>query len=220
MSLVIAFCGRDRSFMAGDRREIVFRGDDLRTRTLEDELYSGRIRSRDALHERARELGIDLWIHDDRCKAWEEDGILIGQVSERDGLSTRSRRLCVSCGNYVITEVQEGIKREVTRGCASRFIVLGNKTTQEIAHRCIRSHWSDTGGTPADALRIIILAMEEAASLTPSVSGTYTLVQTTAKTVLPPQGKTQRFLVFPIFFLSFAIPGGQCDTGGRGVRLP
>jgi hypothetical protein len=172
--------------MAGDRREIVFRGDDQGTGTLEDELYSGRIQSKDALQERARELGIDLWIHDDRCKAWEEGGVLVGQVSERDGLSTRSRRLRVSCGTFVITEVQEGREREVTRGCASRFIVLGNRTTQEIAHRCIRSHWKESGGTPADALRIIILAMEEAASLTPSVSETYTLVQTTAKASLSP----------------------------------
>jgi hypothetical protein len=186
MSLVIAFCGRERSFMAGDRREIYFRGDDLCTRTLEDDLYSGRIRSKDALLERARELGIDLWINDDRCKVWEEEGVLIGEVSERDGLSTRSRRLYVSCGNFVITEVQEGRQREVSRGCASRFIVLGNRTTQEVAQRCIRSHWKETGGTPADALRVIITAMEEAASLSPSVSGTYTLVQTTAKTRLPP----------------------------------
>ncbi|MCQ8894057.1 MAG: DUF2121 domain-containing protein [Methanolinea sp.] len=188
MSLVIAFCGKDRSFMAGDRREICFRGDDLCTRTLEDELYSGRIKSKEALHERARELGIELWIHDDRCKAWEEEGILIGQVSERDGLSARSRKLHVSCGHFVITEVLDGRKKEVARGCASRFIVLGNRTTQDIAHRCIRSHWKETGGTPADALRIIILAMEEAASLTPSVSATYTLVQTMAKTWLPPIG--------------------------------
>lgn len=181
MSLVIAFCGKERSFMAGDRREICFSGDDRLTRALEYELYSGNIHNEDELHERALKLGIDLWIRDDRCKAWEEDGILIGQVRERDGFSIRSRRLCVSCGDYLIMDILDGRKREIARGYASRFIILGNRLTQDIAHRCIYSHWKETGGSPADALRVIIATMEGAASLTPSVSGTYTLVQTTAK---------------------------------------
>lgn len=191
MSLVMAFCGKDRSFMAGDRREILFYGDDQATRILEGELYSGDIRNENALYEIAGELGIGLSIRDDRCKAWEENGILIGQVSERDGLSTRSRRLYVSCGSYVIRETHDGGENEVGREYASRFIVLGNKKTQDIAHRCIRSHWKETGGTPADALRVILLAMEEAASITPTVSATYTLVQTTAKNRLAafPEGE-------------------------------
>lgn len=185
MSLVIAFCGKDRSFMAGDRREIWFSGDDRSVHLLEDEIYSGQIRGEDELHARARERGIGICIRDDRCKVWEEGGVLVGRVSERDGSAIRYRTLFVTCGHYVMVESRGGEEREIARGGASRFIVLGNRTTQEIARRCIHSCFGKRAGTPADALRTILTAMGEAASLTPSVSRSFSLVQTAESVPLP-----------------------------------
>jgi len=185
MSLVIAFCGKERSFMAGDRREIFLSGDESSIGTLEDELYSGKIRDEAGLYRRGRELGVGLFVRDDKCKVQERDGVLVGEVSESDGGTKRTRRLSVSCGHYVITEAHGRGEKEVARGTASRFVVLGNRVTQEVANRCIASYWKAAGGGPADALRVILMAMEEAASLTPSVSQDYTLVQTTQCIVFP-----------------------------------
>ncbi|MDI9632626.1 MAG: DUF2121 domain-containing protein [Methanolinea sp.] len=185
MSLVIAFCGRDRSFMAGDRREIWFRGDERSVQLLEDEIYSGRIQNEEELRARARERGVGISIRDDRCKVWEEGGVLVGRVSERDGTMLRYRTLFVSCGHYAMLESRGGGEREIARGGASRFIVLGNRTTQDIARRCIQSRFGERAGTPADALRAIFAAMEEAAARTPSVSKSFSLVQTDESVPLP-----------------------------------
>jgi len=179
MSLVIAFCGKERAFMAGDRREIFFSGDDSATGRLEEELYSGEIRDEEGLFRRAGELGVGLFVHDGKCKVTERNGVLVGEVSESEGEQKRTRRLLVTAGTYAIREIREGKEVEVARGQASRFIVLGNRVTREVANRCIRSCWKETGGSPADALRVILVTMEEAAAATPSVSRGYTLVQTT-----------------------------------------
>jgi len=185
MSLVIAFCGKERSFMAGDQREIFLSGDESSTGTLEEELYSGKIRDEEGLYRRARDFGVGLSIRDDKCKVQEKDGVLVGEVSESDGGTKRTRRLYLSCGHYVITEIHDRKEREIARGTASRFIVLGNRVTQEVANHCIRSYWKAVGGGPVDALRVILMTMEEAASLTPSVSQDYTLVQTTQCIAFP-----------------------------------
>jgi hypothetical protein len=164
--------------MAGDRREMFLSGDEASTRTLEEELYSGKIRDEAGLYGRARDLGVVLSIRDDKCKVQERDGVLVGEVSESDGGSRRTRRLYVSCGYYVIADSYGRGEKEVSRGTASCFVVLGNRVTQEVANRCIASYWKAASGGPADALRVIMITMQEAASLTPSVSRDYTLVQT------------------------------------------
>jgi len=185
MSLVIAFCGKERSFMAGDQREIFLSGDESSTGTLEEELYSGKIRDEEGLYRRGRELGVGLSIRDDKCKVQEKDGVLVGEVSEeRRGDEAHAEAVCLV---RALRDHGDPWPRgkEVARGTASRFIVLGNRVTQEVADRCIASYWKAAGGGPADALRVILMTMEEAASLTPSVSRGYSFVQTTQCIAFP-----------------------------------
>jgi hypothetical protein len=62
------------------------------------------------------------------------------------------------------------------RGSASNFVVLGNNITKQIANQCIQGAWE--GGTISDAIRLIMLTMQIAASVTASVSRTFILVHT------------------------------------------
>jgi hypothetical protein len=182
MSLVIAFVGAQGAAMAGDMREIITRGDQLSTQTLENELYSGRIVTGADLKKRADNLGIVLSIRDDKRKVTERDGILVGEVSESEGGVVKKRRLYATYGEYALAEVTGSEIRMSGSGKAGNFVVLGNQITQQVARACIREHWNN--GTIHDAIRVIMLTMERASGATASVSALYTLIQTPAKASL------------------------------------
>ncbi|HMA05617.1 MAG TPA: DUF2121 domain-containing protein, partial [Methanomicrobiales archaeon] len=78
MTLVMAFVGREGAVMAADMREITFIGDRESVERLEGELYDGRIVTDGELKGRALELGVILSIRDDKVKAREREGVLVG----------------------------------------------------------------------------------------------------------------------------------------------
>jgi len=176
MTLVIAFIGNQGAVMAGDMREIAFGGDDSRIEDLERELYSGSITSDTDLAERADEMGVTIRVRDDKAKVSQQDGVLVGEVTETEGAAVAKRRLYATTGSYAIAEVLDSRLRVMQRGRASNFVVLGNDITKKIANQCIQGMWE--GGTIQDALRLLMLTMQRAASATASVSRTFILVHT------------------------------------------
>lgn len=184
MSLVIAFCGMHGAVMAGDHREIIFCGDAPSVALLEAGLSSNAISSLGELRKYALGLGVAVTVNDSKSKVCEKEGLLIGEVTETDGSVVKRRRLCVSCGNYIIGETTGSGWIVRSRGQGSNFLVLGNQATKDIAGRAIRDYWKKEGGTLPDAVRVILLAMQEAAERTASVSRTCTLLQTRRKVPL------------------------------------
>lgn len=176
MTLVIAFIGKQGAVMAGDMREIAFQGDDSCIEELERELYSGSIASDDDLKERAGEIGVTIRVRDDKAKISQQGGVLIGEVTETEGPTIRKRRLYATRGSYAVAEIIDSRLRVIQKGRASNFVVLGNDITKQIANQCIQGAWE--GGTISDAVRIIMLIMQIAASVTASVSRTFMLVHT------------------------------------------
>jgi hypothetical protein len=122
-------------------REIITRGDKNTTGTLEQELYSGKIRTDQDLKKRAEELIVQLTIRDDKRKVSEQGGILMGEVSETEGGVTRIRRLYATAGEYAIVEIINSETHLKRLGKSGNFVVMGNQITQEIAHACIRHNW-------------------------------------------------------------------------------
>ncbi len=176
MTLVIAFIGKQGAVMAGDMREIAFQGNDSCIEELERELYNGLIASDDELKERASEIGVTIRVRDDKAKVLQRDGVLIGEVTETDGSAVAKKRLYATRGSYAIAEIIDSRLRVTQRGSASNFVVLGNNITKQIANQCIQGVWE--GGTVPDAVRLIMLTMQIAASVTASVSRTFILVHT------------------------------------------
>lgn len=179
MSLVIAYIGRNGAVMAGDLRQILFRGESSAEKILEEELYGGLITSDEELTRKAKELGIGLMIRDDKNKVSEQDGVLIGEVSSSEGGKVQKRRLYASAGSYAIADLENATMTVRQHGQGSSFVVLGNTITKKIAHECIRDQWKN--GTLSDAIRIILLTMETASRTTASVSKQVTLFQTMSK---------------------------------------
>lgn len=185
MSLVMTFSGMTGAVMAGDQREITFQGDESRISLLESELNSNLLTNDEQLHSRAKELGIAITIRDDKCKIRAHNGILIGEVTETDGPVIKRRRLCVSCGQYAIIEKTGPEWTVRSRGEGSHFLVLGNDATKAIAYACIQKHWRPCGGSQEDAVKVLILSMQEAARRTASVSRSFSIMQTQTRAGVP-----------------------------------
>jgi hypothetical protein len=179
MTLVMAFIGETGAVMAGDMREITYLGERGSMEKLEDELYKGNIATDDDLEKRAKELGVELRIRDDKIKVTEDQGVLTGEVTSLEGGTLRRRRLLASAGSYDILDIEGPSATLRGKGGAGNFVVLGNEKTKEIANRCIREGWR--GGSLRDATGIILRSMELASRTTASVSRRFLILQTGKK---------------------------------------
>ena len=141
MSLVIALAVRGQALIAADRRAIVFLGS---CRKLEEELYSGQIKSDLELEARADALGAALHISDGREKIWKRGDILVGEVTELSALLQRRRRIYLAPGASLQVEIRSGEGAGLgpeARGGEARITawggvgctIFGNRFTQKLA---------------------------------------------------------------------------------------
>ncbi len=168
MSLVVAFAGKKRAMIGGDKRSIAFFGG---AEALEEELYSGKIRTDEELEKRARELGSVIHIADGREKVWRRgDGeVLVGEVTELSVDRQRRRRVYLVPGGYILVEIS-GKRAEVSKKGKSTLIILGNKFTRDLANQRLGA----VGKAPEiSSMRSLF---EEARRATASVSPDYTLL--------------------------------------------
>ncbi|MFZ2497645.1 MAG: DUF2121 domain-containing protein [Methanosarcina sp.] len=177
MSLVIAFIGKNGAVMAGDMREITFEGDKSQREKLEKELYNGALVTDDELVKKAEELGVKITVTDFKSKISEREGVLIGEVSSLENGVVKKRRLYASVGNYAIAEIINTKITLTSHAKGSNFIVFGNDFTKQIANKCFKDNWTKKS-TFQDAIKILMLCMENAAKDTASVSKQFYLIQT------------------------------------------
>jgi hypothetical protein len=169
--LVIALASRKEALMAGDRRSITFAGS---CQQLQEELYSGDIRTEEELLARAKSLRATLQISDGRQKVWRRGDLLAGEVTEISLSRERRRRAYVAPGAYLLVEVAEG-RAEITRKGSSGLVVLGNRFIQSLAKKRVEEA---KGRIDEQLLRTIF---EEAGRSTPSVSREYDLLSIKAR---------------------------------------
>ena len=90
MSLIIAVAGSKEAIIGGDKRSITFLGS---CPELEQELYSGKLKTDEEMLNRARELGSSLQVSDGREKVWRRGDVLVGEVTEISSALERRRRI-------------------------------------------------------------------------------------------------------------------------------
>jgi hypothetical protein len=66
-----------------------------------------------------------------------------------------------------------------SQGKGSNFIAFGNEFTKQVANKCFKDHWTKKSNLQ-DAVKILILCMENAARKTASVSKHFMVVQTSS----------------------------------------
>jgi hypothetical protein len=157
LSLVVAFAGKDRAMIGGDRRSIAFFGG---SEALEEELK-----------KRAEDLGSTIQIADGREKVWKrKDGeVLVGEVTELSIERQRRRRVYLVAGGYVLVEISKK-RAEISKRGRSTLVILGNRFTREFAYQRLGA-----AGKPPDLSSMKSL-FEEARRATASVSPDYTIL--------------------------------------------
>ena len=141
MSLVIALAVSGQALIAADRRAIVFLGS---CRELEEELYSGQIKSDMELEARADALGAALHISDNREKIWRRGDVLVGEVTELSALLQRRRRIYLAPGASLQVEIRSGEgaglgpeardgEARITAWGGVGCTIFGNRFTQKLA---------------------------------------------------------------------------------------
>lgn len=174
MSLIICYTGSRGGVIIGDKRRIGFMGDEKRRELLEEEMYSGSIKTKEFLLKRADELGITLKITDEAEKVRAIGEVLMGEVSFKTPMETKRKRIYATTGSFSIVELLGSSIKKIENGDSS-IVVFGNKFTKETANKILKKHWKKKTSLK-EVSEIFKRVMGEVASKTPSVSREYDLI--------------------------------------------
>lgn len=170
----MCYIGSRGSVIIGDKRRVGFLGDEKAREMLEEELYSGSIKTKEELVKRAAELQISLKISDNAEKVREIGDVVVGEVKFKTPFETRRKRIYGTTGYYNIVKLL-GSEIKRVQGGESSIVVFGNKITKEMANQAMKQHWK-TRITLKEIGEIFKQVMEEVAQTTPSVSPEYDLI--------------------------------------------
>lgn len=168
MSLIITYIGSKGCVIAGDKRRIGFFGPEVNREQLEEELYSGKIQTKEELLKRAENLGITLKISDDADKIREIGDVVVGEVRSKTTVETKRKRIYATTATYNMVELV-GSEIKTIKSGGSSIVVFGNKYTQELAEKSIKKYWKSKI-TLIEIGKIFESVMEEVSIKTPSVS--------------------------------------------------
>lgn len=171
MSLIITYVGSKGCVMAGDKRSIGFLGDKNQRELLEEDLYSGKIKTTDQLLKRAGQLDITLKITDNGEKVRNLGKVLVGEVKVRATHETKRKRIYATTNGYHQVELL-GSKIKDAKSGKTSIVIFGNKLTQEIANKHLKKYWKSKISLE-EVGKIFKNVLEDVAKVTPSVSPEY-----------------------------------------------
>lgn len=174
MSLIICYTGSNGTVLVGDKRRIGFIGNEKNRELLEDELYSGSIKTKEALVKRAGELEVTLKITDNTQKVRSLGDVVVGEVKTTTPFESKRKRIYATTGSYSLVELSGSTIKKMESGTTS-IVVFGNKNTKEIANKAIKDNWKKQLSLN-DVVKIFQVAMEEVSKQTPSVSPGYDVI--------------------------------------------
>ena len=170
----MTYIGRKGCVIAGDKRRIGFYGPEQAREKLEEELYSGNIKTREELIKRAVQHGITLNISDDAEKIREIGDVVVGEVRSKTTYETKRKRIYATTGVFNIIELLGSDIKTIKSG-ESSIIVFGNKYTQQMAEKSIKKYWKSKINLLTIG-KIFESVLEEVANETPSVSPEYDVI--------------------------------------------
>jgi hypothetical protein len=187
ISLIIAYIGNKGSVMVGDKRKIAFFGKKTNREKLEEELYSGILKTYEEFINKAKELNISYKITEDVNKVKNLENALVGEVSTRTTTETKRKRIYTTTNGYRIIELLGSDITSSENGKVG-IIVFGNKITKSLANSYINELWKSNV-----SLRFIgdifLKVFEKVANETPTVGKEYDVV-IQQKEYTPKEAKT------------------------------
>lgn len=170
----MTYIGSKGCVIAGDKRSIGFLGDKNQRELLEEDLYSGKIKTEEKLTQRAKELEINLKITDQGEKVRNLGKVLVGEVKIRATHETKRKRIYATTNGYHQVELTGSEIKNVKSGKSS-IVIFGNKITKEIAGKSLKKHWKSKISLE-EMEKIFQNVMEDVAQTTPSVSPQYDII--------------------------------------------
>ncbi|MBP2172713.1 DUF2121 domain-containing protein [Methanococcus voltae] len=126
MSVIIGYYGNNGSAIAGDKRNILFRGSEENREKLESLLYEGKLKNDEELKEKALEYDVNVHITDAQDKVKKLDGCLMGEVKIISNQSKRKRMYLSKNSCALVKIIDDKItEKELKKG--SGIIIFGNK---------------------------------------------------------------------------------------------
>ncbi len=170
----MTYVGSKGCVMAGDKRSIGFLGDKNQRELLEEDLYSGKIKTTDQLLERSGQLDIAIKITDNGVKVRNLGKVLVGEVKIRATHETKRKRIYATTNGYHQVELTGSEIKKMQSGKSS-IVIYGNKFTKEMANKHLKKHWKSKISLK-EVGKIFQKVMEDVAQTTPSVSPKYDIL--------------------------------------------
>jgi hypothetical protein len=165
--------------MVGDMRRIAYFGEKENREKLEEELYSGVLKTDEELAKRANELNVTLKITEDAKKIKTLEKALVGEVSTRSTMEVKRKRIYTTTNAYSVVELT-GSEIDSKDGGNRSIIVFGNKITKALANDYLNQMWKSNV-----SLRFIgdifLKVFDKVSQKTASIGKNYDVVITHAK---------------------------------------
>ena len=155
MSIVVGYYGNNGAVIVGDRRNIMFRGDPEKRKELEKELYSGKIKDDEELKKVAENMGIKIFIEDEREKVRKIDNVLVGEVKSI-GADSQRRRMYLTKGKCVVVDILNDTITNKSVKNGSGIILFGNRYLKNIVQEELKEHMNNFGRMNISEVKDII----------------------------------------------------------------
>jgi hypothetical protein len=174
----MTYVGPKGSVMVADKRRIAYFGKKEQREELEEELYSGHLKTDEDFNHKAKQLNITYKITEDASKIKNLENAMVGEVTTRTTTETKRRKIYSTTNAYRIIELIDSDILSSESG-EKGIIVFGNKITKSLANEYINQMWKSNV-----SLRFIgdifLKVFENVALQTPSIGKKYdVLIQQT-----------------------------------------
>ncbi len=163
--------------MAGDRRQMFFKGPEEKRKILEEKLYSGEIQNEEDLYKLADDLGVKVIIEDNREKVRKIGNTLVGEVRSI-GLEAKRRRVYATKGKCMILEILGDVITDRMLKNGAGLIVFGNRYLKNKAEKILKNVAKDFPKMDIDEVGKVIKDVFERFKEHPTISREYDIYVT------------------------------------------
>ena len=137
MSVIIGYYGKNGAVIAGDSRNLLFKGIKSNREKLEELLYSGKIRTDEELMKKASEFDVNVYINDSEEKVRILGNLLCGEIKSI-GKDSKRRRMYLSKEKCAVLDIENDQITNKSVKTGSGIVVFGNKYIKDILKMSVK----------------------------------------------------------------------------------
>jgi len=142
LSVIIGYYGKNGAVIAGDSRNLLFKGIKSNREKLEELLYSGKIRTDEELMKKASEFDVNVYINDSEEKVRILGNLLCGEIKSI-GKDSKRRRMYLSKEKCAVLDIENDQITNKSVKTGSGIVVFGNKYIKSLVESEIKKYIKD-----------------------------------------------------------------------------